>query len=131
MAFIQLINTDVDAENLQFTDRIRYDGYDFSVTVSSRYIADTCKDLDFLFQVPKVSRIPNIANLNEWEFTFYDHKHRLCRFSKSGEFIIMSLPFYQNIQTDVSSGIIYLRIFHDTCKHLLAELREQEIIQRD
>lgn len=120
----KLINTDFDVENKQFTDKLDYDGYDFSVIVSSKDIETTCNQLDFLFHIPSVASLPNIANLRCWTVTFYDHKERKCTFHKIDEYIYLYTPHYQMIKTDVSSGIAYLRIFHDTVKHMLVYIHE-------
>lgn len=120
--YIKLMNTDFDVENLKFTDKIEYGGYDFSVIVSSKDIEKICKDLDYLFSTPKITGILNVANLNEWHISFYDHTGEECKMTKLGEYIYISLPHYLSIATDVSSGIVYLRIFRDTCKHLLEEV---------
>jgi len=120
--YIKFVNSDFDPEELQFTHKIEYGGYDFSVIVSSKDIEKTCKDLDYLFATPKITRVINVANLNEWEFLFYDHTGQECKMYKLGEYIYLSLPHYRSITTDVSSGIAYLRIFYDACKHLLEEV---------
>jgi hypothetical protein len=120
--YIQLLNTDVDVEKKQFIDKIEYDGYHFSVIVSANNIDKTLSDMDYLFQVPTVSQTPNIANMNYWEFIFYDNRGRECRVEKEGEYIYLMLPRYNIIKTDVSSGIAYLRIFYDTLKHLADEV---------
>lgn len=117
--FITLINTDFDAENKKFTDRIQFDGYEFSVIVSGTDIDKTYSALNYLFFTPKLSDIPNIANMWQWNLDFYDDKNRSCRIEKNGDYIYIFLPHYKMIQTDVSSGIAYLRIFHDSVKHLL------------
>lgn len=117
--FITLINTDFDEENKKFTDRIRYDGYEFSVIVSEKDIDKTYCALDFLFYTPKMCGIPNIANMWQWNLDFYDDKGRPCHMEKNGEYIYITLPHYHTIRTDASSGIAYLRIFHDTVKHLV------------
>lgn len=118
--YIQLINTDFDPEKQQFVDRIRFDGYDFSVVVSKQKIEDAYTALDYLWYTPKVGGgNPNIANMNYWEFHFYDDKGRICTIEKNGEYIYFILPLYNIFRTDVSSGIAYLRIFHDTVKHLV------------
>lgn len=117
--FITLINTDFDVENKKFTDRIQYDGYEFSVIVSEKDIEKTYSALDFLFYTPKMSTIPNIANMWQWELNFYDDKARYCHIEKNGEYIYITLPYYNTIRTDVSSGVEYLRIFHDSVKQLV------------
>ena len=116
--FITLMNTDFDVENKKFTDRIRFDGYEFSVIVSEKEIDKTYGALDHLFYTPKMTDIPNIANMGYWKLDFYDDKGRPCYIQKNGEHIYFTLPHYNTICTDVSSGIAYLRIFHDTVKHL-------------
>lgn len=117
--YISLVNTLFDTDKHQFTDRIVYDGYEFSIIVGSKNIHNVAQDMDYLFQTPKVSGTPNIANMNYWEFRFYDVRGRECRVEKNGEYIYFTIPRYQIISTDVSSGIAYLRIFHDTVKHLV------------
>lgn len=123
--YIKLITTDFDVENLRFTDKIDYGGYDFSVIVSSKDIENICKDLEYLFTTPKITGIVNIANLYRWEFSFYDHTREECTISKLDEYIYISLPHYRPIATDVSSGIAYLRIFHEACKRLLEEVNRE------
>ena len=120
--YIKLLNTDFDVEKQKFTDRIAYDGYEFTFIVSALNIEQTCSDLDYLFTEPKMSNCINIANMHSWQFSFYDEKGRNCMVSKLGEYIEFNIPYYRPISTDISSGIAYLRIFHDTARHLLVEV---------
>ena len=122
--YIKLMNTDFDEKNLRFTDKVQYDGYDFSFVVSSMEIEKLCSDLDYLFQIPAMSNIPNIANMTHWHFTFFDHTGHACRVRKLGEYIYFLIPHYKPIRTGVSSGIAYLRIFNDTAHHLLQRVHE-------
>ena len=117
--YIILMNTSFEPENDRFVDRIQYDGYEFSIIVGSKNIRTLRDEMAYLFHTPKMSGIPNIANMNYWEFYFYDDKERECHVEKNGEYISFVIPNYQVISTDVSSGIAYLRIFHDTVKHLV------------
>ncbi len=122
--YIKLTNTEFDVEKKQFIDYLDYDGYIFSVIVSAKELQETCDQLDFLFHVPSVASLPNIANLQSWTITFYDHKENKCTFHKIDEYIYLYTPHYRMIKTDVSSGIAYLRIFHDTVKNMLEYIHE-------
>ena len=120
--YIQLISSHIDTDSKKFTDRIAYDGYEFSIIVSALNIEQTCSDLDYLFTAPKMSKCINIANMYTWEFSFHDDRGRKCGVSKLGEYIEFNIPYYRPIGTDVSSGIAYLRSFHDNVKQLLIEI---------
>ena len=120
--YIKLISTGIDTENKKFIDKIDYDGYEFSFVVSAVDIEKTCNHLDLLFTTPSLSIYPNIANMQYWEFKFYDDKGRVCVVSKTGENIEFVLPRYKPIVTDVSSGILYLRSFYESAKCLLVEV---------
>jgi hypothetical protein len=120
----KLTNTEFDEVKKQFIDYLDYDGYLISVIVSEKELDETCNQLNFLFDVPSVASFPTIANLKSWTVTFYDHKGRKCTFHKIDEYIYLYTPHYQMIKTDVSSGIAYLRIFHDTVKHMLTYIHE-------
>jgi hypothetical protein len=121
--YIALTNTHFDDEKKQFTDKISYDGYDFSIIVSAKNIDKTASDLDYLFHVPAMTYgIPNIANMKNWEFKFYDDKERLCTVEKNNDYIYFMLPHYNIIRTDVSSGIVYLRNFYETVNRLMDEV---------
>jgi hypothetical protein len=123
----KLMTTEFDEVKKQFIDYLDYDGYNVSVIVSAKGLYETCDQLDYLFHVPSVASIPTIANLQSWTVTFYDHKERKCTFHKIDEYIYLYTPHYQMIKTDVSSGIAYLRIFHDTVKHMLQYILTENI----
>jgi len=126
--YITFISTDFNAEKKQFTDRIRYDGYDFSLTVTGRELQKTYDALEFLFQTPSITGVLNIANLDSWGFHFYDTKGRLCAIEKNGDYVYLVMPHYNMIRTDVSSGIMYLRIFYENVKHLNDVVNPSQII---
>lgn len=116
---INLVTTDIDAEKKRFTDRIEYDGYEFSVIVSHVNIEQTHKTLDYLFYTPDMTDIPNFENMWTWKVNFYDDKERPCSIVKNGEHIYINLPYYKMIRTDIESGMRYLRIFHNTVNYLM------------
>lgn len=120
----KLMNTEFDEVKKQFIDYIDYDGYTITVIVSEKNLNETCDQLDYLFHIPSVASLPNIANLISWTVTFYDHMGNKCTFHKIDEYIYLYTPHYKMIKTDVSSGIAYLRIFHDTAKHMLEYIYE-------
>lgn len=121
--YIILMNTRYSLDSSSFTDDLMYDdNYMVSFNVSTTNIAETSRALDFLFEVPFVSGLPNIANLSAWEFTYYDSKGRLCYIEKNGETIYFSNPHIRLISTDVSSGIAYLRGFRDRVNMLIQNM---------
>lgn len=117
--YIYFVSTQFDDSDDYFIDRVQYDDYDFSIIVSIKDIDNLNSELDYLFSTPDVCRsIPNFANMNSWSIHFYDDKCRECEIQKDGEYMYFSLPHYKTIRTDISSGIIYLKIFHDNVKKL-------------